>query len=246
MDQYEGNRTAPVSTHKYQFADLNPTRFNDPSGRFSGIAELSISNSIVSIVTSIQTNIGFSIIAGIEGGSEAAEAELLQDAVVTAGAAAAIPLLSLTARLAGNLGKKLGALAKLKWLQFAGDFKSGGSFLMGKNTYEKLQREGVTAFGRSGDLWITSSSAMDKLIASKGLSHSGLTGALGLSDRALAGGVVRVDIPDISRLNPRVPTSQVAGANRKFKPGGLTSGGMPELVVDPVSHEDIVVTFYPR
>jgi hypothetical protein len=35
-------------------------------------------------------------------------------------------------------------------------------------------------------------------------------------------------------LNPRLPSGLEAGANSNFIRGGFTSGGAPEIVIDPV------------
>ncbi len=42
--------------------------------------------------------------------------------------------------------------------------------------------------------------------------------------------------------NDRLPSGLESGANEKFRWGGFTSGGQPEVVVAPVPKTDVVVT----
>ena len=46
--------------------------------------------------------------------------------------------------------------------------------------------------------------------------------------------LVRIDLKNISRLNPRIPSGNEAGANEFFTPGGFTSGGIIELVLNRI------------
>ena len=55
------------------------------------------------------------------------------------------------------------------------------------------------------------------------------------------GGLVRIDIDDISGLNIRMPSGNETGANELWLPGGYTSGGVPEAITDiiPLSRTKI-------
>lgn len=46
------------------------------------------------------------------------------------------------------------------------------------------------------------------------------------------GGLIRIDIDDLSGLNLRVPSGNEAGANSHWVPGGKTEGGIPEAITD--------------
>jgi len=52
---------------------------------------------------------------------------------------------------------------------------------------------------------------------------------------------VRVDIRPGSQKRLRMPTGFEQGANKKFRWGGYTSGGMPEAVIDPVPKDELGV-----
>jgi hypothetical protein len=55
------------------------------------------------------------------------------------------------------------------------------------------------------------------------------------------GGLVRIDVEDISGLNIRMPSGNETGANSLWMPGGKTSGGVPEAITDiiPLDRADI-------
>ena len=55
------------------------------------------------------------------------------------------------------------------------------------------------------------------------------------------GGLVRIDVEDISGLNIRMPSGNETGANSLWLPGGYTSGGVPEAITDtiPLSRANI-------
>ena len=56
--------------------------------------------------------------------------------------------------------------------------------------------------------------------------------------------VVRVDIPGAQDYNLRMPSSNEAGANDYWLPGGLLPEGMPEAVIDgsKIPPENLTVT----
>jgi len=54
-DEYEGKILAPITLHKYLYANNNPTNFIDPTGLFT-IAEISAANSIRETLTEIYVN----------------------------------------------------------------------------------------------------------------------------------------------------------------------------------------------
>ncbi|SEI04905.1 hypothetical protein SAMN05660691_03101 [Rheinheimera pacifica] len=54
--------------------------------------------------------------------------------------------------------------------------------------------------------------------------------------------LIRIDIDNPTSLNPRLPTHNNSGANANFVPGGKTSGGISEVVVDVIPPEKVWVT----
>ena len=69
--------------------------------------------------------------------------------------------------------------------------------------------------------------------------------ALGFDDGYFEshGGLIRLDIYDLTDLDLRIPSGNEAGANAYWLPGGYTSGGVPEAVTNliPKSRVRIIV-----
>ena len=61
MDPFLGVGDQPLSLHRYQYGNLDPVNTIDPNGRF-GFAEIGIVSSIRSILSSIQIDVGMSIL----------------------------------------------------------------------------------------------------------------------------------------------------------------------------------------
>lgn len=53
---------------------------------------------------------------------------------------------------------------------------------------------------------------------------------------------MRIDIIDLSQLNLRIPSGNELGVNEFWIPGGFTSGGIPEAIVDQIPISDVTVT----
>lgn len=51
-----------------------------------------------------------------------------------------------------------------------------------------------------------------------------------------------MDIKNPLDYNPRLPHAGLSGANEHFVPGGPTKGGVPEMVTDPISKDQLIVT----
>ena len=56
------------------------------------------------------------------------------------------------------------------------------------------------------------------------------------------GGLVRIDVDNVSDLNIRVPSGNEATANDLWIPGGYTSGGVPEAITDTIPLDRTHVT----
>jgi RHS repeat-associated protein len=111
------------------------------------------------------------------------------------------------------------------------DFRQGGSFLVPESLYRRFV-EGQAVVGRESGLFITTRGAMDKLIAETGGDLAAISKRLGTT---WSEPLYRVDVHNPLLHNARLPSGLEAGADPLlFRWGGYTSGGMPELAVDPV------------
>jgi hypothetical protein len=70
----------------------------------------------------------------------------------------------------------------------------------------------------------------DNLIAQSGGSIATLEQLLGLESGTLGASPVRIDVPNPTGL--RMPSGNELGANSQWIPGGYTSGGIIEAVID--------------
>jgi len=110
-------------------------------------------------------------------------------------------------------------------------FRQGGSYIVDDATYQRFIT-GKAFVGRSGEgVFITTRAAMDRLVAEAGGDLSVINKRLSANFK---GKLYRVDIQDPLLHNARLPTGLEQGANKSFKWGGYTKGGMPEVIVDPV------------
>ncbi len=56
------------------------------------------------------------------------------------------------------------------------------------------------------------------------------------------GGLIRIDAPNTSELNIRIPSGNETGANKLWIPGGKTSGGVPEAITNTIPLKDTTIT----
>jgi len=118
-------------------------------------------------------------------------------------------------------------------------FRHGGSYLLPEWAYKQFV-EGKPSVGRPDGLFITTKGSIDKILKDKG-DVAGLNKSLGV-DWKPGDKIYRVDIPNPLGHNPRLPTGKESGANTHFEPGGYTSGGLPEIVTNPVPSGGIKVS----
>lgn len=88
--------------------------------------------------------------------------------------------------------------------------------------------------GRSDGLFVTTPKAADQAEAIAGGNRESLKQALGIPPNEWNEPIHRVDFSASEVKNLRMATGKEGGANKLFIPGGYTSGGVPEAVVDPV------------
>jgi hypothetical protein len=100
------------------------------------------------------------------------------------------------------------------------------------NGVTKIMADAPTgAVGPPAGTFVMPSSVADSIIAQAGGNVNKLEQLLGLPAGSLGTNPVRVDISAPSGL--RMPSGNEPGANSQWLPGGYTSGGIPEAVVDP-------------
>lgn len=150
-------------------------------------------------------------------------------------------------RVAAYVGSKIAAGLATRAL--ASELEEGGSFLMTEEQYlEHIAGVQPSLYaGRidsGGTQFMISTPEMNRLIAETGGDVTALAKRLG-QEKSWGPGtkLVRVNVTDVYRFNPRFPTSSTPGANIQFKPGGLTSGGAHEIVTDAIPWQNF--TAYP-
>jgi len=123
-----------------------------------------------------------------------------------------------------------------------GVFSGGGTKLVSSAMLEKYPNSPV--IGNPAETFIAPTTEVDNLLNS-GASRADLMKALGIEDpKFLQGNLMRVDVnpTTLKNLNLRAPTGNEVGANGSFIPGGVTSGGVSEGVVNGIPKTDPGVT----
>lgn len=94
--------------------------------------------------------------------------------------------------------------------------------------------------GPPGGTYVLPKAVADNLIRESGGDIAKLEASLGLARGDLGSNPVRVDIANPTGI--RMPSGNEKGANKYWIPGGKTSGGLPEAVIDPVPPSSYTVT----
>jgi hypothetical protein len=121
------------------------------------------------------------------------------------------------------------------------NFRSGASVFLPEAVYNTV-RQNFSALGRTDGLFVLKRSQAERLHLSG--DNAVIRKALGIPDSASAwhGKLVRIDIPDPLSHNARMASGLEQGANDLFRPGGYTSGGVQELVIDPVPWDKVTAS----
>ncbi len=122
-----------------------------------------------------------------------------------------------------------------------GRFRAGASYLIPRSKYDKWIAD-AASIGRADGLFVTTSEAMDRLLREADGDLDAVKRKLGIPPDAWNEPLVRVDVLNPLEHNARLPSGFEEGANSEFVWGGYTSGGMPEVVLDPVSRGAFQVT----
>ena len=111
-------------------------------------------------------------------------------------------------------------------------FDKGGAYLVPTDALDTYGRDLV---GRPDGQFISPASEIDDLLNFANGDISIIEKALGIPSGAWQGKQIsRIDISNTFAHNRRLPSGNEAGANEYWIPGGLTSGGKLEAVVDPI------------
>jgi RHS repeat-associated protein len=116
------------------------------------------------------------------------------------------------------------------------NYADGASAIMPANTFERFANEGSEYMGNPNGMFVTTRAEMDNILSSCGSSNGCVEDALGLEAGYLGDGdLVRIDINNATDRNPRLPTE----GNEHFIPGGRTSGGASERLVDAPRRSEV-------
>jgi hypothetical protein len=96
--------------------------------------------------------------------------------------------------------------------------------------------------GRPDGQFMTSAKNMNKLINKTGGDPVQLGQKLGIDNWTSNTKLIRMDVVDPLNYNPRMPSASMNGSNNLFKPGGLTSGGVPEIATDLLPSSQVWAT----
>jgi RHS repeat-associated protein len=125
--------------------------------------------------------------------------------------------------------------------RFKKDLKGGGSWLMTEEQYLAYAK-GRRMVGRPDGQFMTSAKNMNKLINKTGGDPVQLGQKLGIDNWTSNTKLIRMDVVDPLNYNPRMPSASMNGSNNLFKPGGLTSGGVPEIATDLLPSSQVWAT----
>ncbi|MCL4207914.1 MAG: hypothetical protein KJ000_35965 [Pirellulaceae bacterium] len=117
----------------------------------------------------------------------------------------------------------------------------GGSYVMTEEQY-LLYAKGKLKLGRSDGQFMTSASEMNRVIHETGGDPVQIAQRLGLQNITPDTALIRMDVTDPLKFNPRMPSASMSGANPLFRPGGKTIGGVPEVVTDPLPAQQVWAT----
>lgn len=110
-------------------------------------------------------------------------------------------------------------------------YRGGGSYLVPESAYNRFVK-GQKSIGRPDGQFITTKKDMDKLISETGGDVSKISNRLGTRWNEP---LYRVDIENPLLHNARFPSGLESGADPElFRWGGYTSGGMSEIIIDPI------------
>ncbi|WP_394840174.1 hypothetical protein LVJ94_25140 [Pendulispora rubella] len=139
--------------------------------------------------------------------------------------------------VAGGIAKNVDEAAHLDM------FRDGGSFLVPEGAYDKFIK-GKPTVGRDDGQFMTTKGTVDQILKDANGDINIINQRLG-TDFPPGTKLVRIDVPKPLDHGARLPTGKESGANEHFIPGGYTSGGIPEIVTNPIPSGNVNVTTVP-
>ncbi|MBE6052876.1 MAG: hypothetical protein E7212_03025 [Clostridium sartagoforme] len=128
-------------------------------------------------------------------------------------------------------------------------FESGASYIMPKSDYDFYYR-GVPEISRpDGTMFFAPKEYMDDIVREANGDISVIEKKLGYPSGSLANGdFTIVNIENPKDYNMHIPSGNEHGANSEWIPGGFTSGGVPEVILEHVPNEikNIEIIFLER
>lgn len=129
-------------------------------------------------------------------------------------------------------------------LQHKNSFNNKASYLMTKDQYNLFVKD-KSIIGRPDGQFVSTTERIDDVLKKANGKVSVVETELGIppGEWSGQGGIVRVDVSDLNDYNPRIPYGSESGANELWNPGGYTSGGVKELVIDEIPEMSFKIHF---
>jgi filamentous hemagglutinin len=112
-------------------------------------------------------------------------------------------------------------------------FEGGASYLVPKDTLDRWGRD-ILGYADNTQ-FVMPKAEMDRMLAGAKGDISIVEAQLGVPAGSWVGKeMVRIDIPEPTKLGVRLPSGNEAGANKEWLPGGRLPTGLPEAVIDSI------------
>ena len=124
-------------------------------------------------------------------------------------------------------------------------FNDGASVIQTEWAYSRYSKSnGFVGVPDDNSLFVMPKNYCDEIISKADGDISIIEESLGFPKGYFSdgGGLVRIDVDDISKINIRIPSGNETGANNLWIPGGFTSGGVPEAITDIIPLNDTIIT----
>ena len=232
----------PQALNRYTYCSDNPVRYVDPTGHFrlppwferlawqSYQGGCDLVNGVWQFFTGsdapepiqhavgnfFATNLGFDIASPVTvAAAPVKAAPYIDDAVklLSASSDDAVRLLPASADDA------------VKLLPAPGEFGNKGSIIL---TEDNLWKYGTQWGGHKGQAFVTTREAAKTMVYAPNRAEIGRRLGTTFPEGS---SLIQVDIDDLAARSVRMPT----GGGPLWRPGGITSGGLPERVIDPIN-----------
>lgn len=124
-------------------------------------------------------------------------------------------------------------------------FNDEASIFVSIKNYDKFIKDGTKIGYEDDTQYVTRKDVADMIEEEANGDASKFCERIGWDDveeLRKGGYVVRIDVKNIGRLHPRIPSGNEMGTNKLYVPGGYTAGEIPEIVVDRIPKTSEYVT----